>query len=266
MSDPVWYREWCSQPFTRNGLMLKQHTINKIPHIQYDAGYSSVFCFSKEDAAEVQRSRSSVGLQRFSVGSDRVVIDLDNGDEERVKVEKILQSRGWGYSVYFSGSKGYHIYIPTEFMYHEHLPYSHLQFVLGLGIQCDESLYQHGRLLSLVGRVHPKTRKKKKLLKEVPGDMPTIKIVDKPMFVYNESSQVVDSLVEALSRVGDIVISEPVSGTRHVILWGISKDLVRCGLQNVSIEDILNNAVTKWTNPKTPIEVRDIVRRARQQA
>ena len=260
------YYEWCPDVFRRKGTMLKSSVFPKIVNSKMCSGYRSVYSFSKEAAMEIRESRSSAGLDRFEVGADRIAIDLDDGEKQLKEVEVILQREGLHYDVENSGGKGFHIFIPTDFMCDVNLPYSHLQFLLDLGIDCDESLYQAGRILSMIGRVHPKTKIKKHHVKTVEGKMADVKIVEKPVFTFSGGDQEsTGGLAEAMILTSSLAINEPRPGGRHIAIWSLSKDLIKCGLADTTIHDLMNNIVRKWDNPKTDEEIIKIIAQARRQ-
>jgi len=261
------YYEWASKPFTRSGLMLAESKLSKIVDAQMCSGYSTVYYFSQEDADEIKESGSSSGFKRYAVGADRIVLDLDDGDSQLEETEKILKDKGLQYEVWFSGKKGYHIYIPTEDMYDKDLPYSHLMYIRSLGIKCDESLYQHGRLLSLPGRIHPKTRKRKQKLRMVPGVAADVQIVQRPIFtlsVHSDPSHVV--LAGALMRLSEMALNEPRRDARHTELWAVGKDLVNGGLRDDLIFNLLQAVMTSWDRPKDDEKLMRIISMSRRQA
>lgn len=247
--------------------MLKSSMFDKIIESSSDSGYRSVYSFSKQDAMEIKDSRCSKGFDQYEVGTDVVPIDLDDGARQLEEVESILNREGLGYTVWFSGGKGNHIFIPTDLMVDRDLPYSHLQFLTGLGIEADSSLYQHGRILSLPGRVHPKTKVKKYFVKEVVGHMANVEIVKKPIFTFSGGCQEsTTGLAEAMMLLSNLSINEPRKEMRHTELWGVGKDLVRCGLADATIYDLLNTVMGKWDVPKDEDKLVNIVKMCRRQA
>jgi len=247
--------------------MLKVRVFDKIVASRMCSGYGGVYMLGEEDAMEIRESRSSAGFDRYEVASDCVPIDIDGGDKQIAETEEILQERGLGYSLFKSGGKGGHFYLPTDLMYHASLPYSHSQYILELGVSCDTSLYHSGHLISLEGRVHPKTKVKKHFIKEVAGKMADVKIVEKPIFTFSGGDQEsTGGIAEAMMLLSNLSINEPKPGNRHTELWAISKDLIRCGLSDTTVHDLLVNIVRKWENPKTDDEIVKLISQARRQA
>jgi len=261
------YVEWVRTPRGRKGTMIKKSLVEKIIKAKYSSGYTSVYSFNKEDAMEIRDSRRSAGFDRFEVGASRIAIDLDDGETQLEQTEKILKREGLGYEVWFSGSKGFHLFISTDFMCNIFLPYSHLQYLLSIGVDCDESLYQHGRILSLPGRVHPKTRLVKKFVKYVEGEKAIVPIVEKPKYVFKGGEDNMDmGLADSLIQLTDLGLNEPKLGNRHTALWCISKDLIHGGLADATVYDLLTSITREWDNSKTEDELISIVTQARRQA
>jgi len=202
----------------------------------------------------------------YEVGATRIAIDLDDGDKQLEEVQGILNKEGLHYDVWFSGGKGFHLFIPTDLMVSRHLPYSHLKFLQGLGIECDETLYQSGRILSLPGRVHPKTGVKKYFVKTVEGKMANVQIVEKPIFVFNKEGCIGSGgIAEAMMILSNLSNNEPRKDARHTELWRTAKDLVRCGLADATVFDLLKNVMNTWDCPKEDDKVIEIVKMARRQ-
>lgn len=257
------YREWAQQPQYRRGFMVPISTLDNICRFHRNPGYSTVYAFEEGDAKEILESGSSRGLDRFEPLSDAVTIDIDSDDPLSSKArldaaEAILRDAGLAHKVYFSGGKGYHIVIPHELIKSRDLPHSHRVFIRDtLKIQCDESLYQHGRLLSLEGRVHPKTKVRKHLIKQVAGNAAVFDIVEKPdavQFNFAEDAGV-NGLVRALLNVTAIVLNEPNEGQRHSKLWGTAKDLAAAGISKDAAINLLLQVNSEWQRKKQPDEV-----------
>lgn len=256
MSETIFYREWARYPNRRRGLMIKESILPKIISSPYSSGYVSVFSFTEQDALQIKESKSSRGFERFSVGASKVVIDLDQGLDQLIHAEEILQSLGIGYDLWQSGGKGFHPILDTPLQFHEHLPYSHLQFVKSLGIEgIDEAIYRHGSLISLPGRIHPKTKNPKTFVKRVVGDSVEIKIVEKPKFNFLDKKIHGLGLSEALMLISDLSLTEPPIGGRHVAIWGAAKDLLNTGVSTNTAYELIMSAMKNWENPKSSEEV-----------
>lgn len=250
------YREWCKTPMRRKGVMLPQPQIDLIC-CGADSGYASVYAFDEDAANEIIDSRSSSGFSRFAVYADQLTLDLDDGPEQLRVVEKILSERGLEYSVFDSGSKGYHVCIPHPRTLHgRSLPYSQRVWVEGLGVEADLSLYQHGRILSLPGRVHPKTGRKKTLVKEVAGaslDLPMVDPPGGPVFTFGEGGM--GDLEAGVWRLLQSLTDEPSPGNRHTRLWSTAKHFADAGLSYEWTCEILQRINEQWQNGKDPSEV-----------
>lgn len=254
------YREWCEQPNRRKGRMYKEEDFNKLIRNLQDPGYSSVYSFSEADAQEIKESGMSRGMSKYEVGADRLTIDIDRdilkeAQEVMSTVVRKLDVLGYTYEVWFSGGKGFHIIIPHELIVSKDLPYSHKIAVEKLAIpNVDYSLYQHSRVLSLPGRIHPKTRKKKSLVTCKDGDMIDIQIVEKPSGMWNFIDVVKDPGM-IFSQLSYAYNANPMNGSRHKILWGTAKDMAESGISYDLAKDLLLFVNSKWSSPKEESEV-----------
>lgn len=258
----MWYKEWASQPSNRKGRMLPLSSFQNILKLR-DTGYESVYYFSESDALKIKQNENSKGMNRLSVGSDRLMIDIDKGEDGLQAVGKILEDKGYGFKLYSSGSKGYHIELSHIPLYDKRLPYSHKHFLkslLGKAFEyVDPTLYQHGRLISLVGRIHPITRRKKVLIKEFPGKQVEIPIVDEPEIESTFKAQI-EPLSHALLKAFDASSIEPNIGQRHMVLWRVGKSLSEAGLSSDTTQEILEGINESWDNPKESKDVLQVVK------
>lgn len=250
------YREWASKVNNRKGRMVTLDTLDTLLKLR-DPGYASVYMFDEAAAKEIAESGSSKGLSKYSVAANRLTLDIDTGDEGLTEVMRVLNMRGLACEIWSSGGKGYHVYIPHPLIISEHLPNSHREAVKALGLTgVDPSLYQHGRLISLPGRVHPKTGKKKRFLHLNDGDLLNIPIIPDTKPVYNfDVNKDLDMLSIGLWRVQDLIDMPPGPGERHTRIWGASKDLAGAGLSYETVLDIMQRANEQWEIPKSEDEV-----------
>lgn len=258
------YREWCSKPFSRCGLLIEQSRIDKMVKANRCSGYSSLYYFNEVSAEYIRSTKRSIGLNKHPVGCEHVVIDLDDGDKQVSLLESRLHQLGLGYTVWLSGLKGFHFYINAIDKFDINLPYSQRLFVESLDVPCDLSLYQHGRLISLEGRIHPRTKKPKTKLRVVEGDAVDIKIVERPIITYTGEVEDVSKEVSLLS-ISDLILNEPDVGNRHTLIWGTAKDLLASGWSLATVEHLLVEVNASWTNPKEDEEVRAAVTQAWRQ-
>jgi hypothetical protein len=234
-------------------------SLQKLPN----PGYISVYMFSEDAALKIKQSGTSKGLQQYPVAADELVIDIDNGDEGLAEVEVVLEAQGLAYQVWSSGGKGYHVCIPHPLVCSEDLPYSHQQAVQGLGLKVDMSLYQHGRLISMPGRVHPKTKQKKRFIRQVEGKNLDLKIVKKPDLQFNFDDRAgLDELASGLMRVVNMLNTPPSPGNRHTKMWGAAKDLADAGLQFDTVLDVMGRVNESWDVQKDEAEIRLAIEQA----
>lgn len=252
-----YYREWAPTVFERRGLMLPVKSFDTVCR-RYDPGYASVYMFNEGDALEILAAGNSKGLNRYVVSADMLVIDLDDGETMAKKAEDKVKAVGYPYTLWDSGSKGFHLCIPHAMVSSPFLPHSHLQVVRGLGIGADESLYQHGRLVSLPGRVHPKTKRRKVFVRSSRGtrplSFPLIEPEKKLMLSLTDISDK-DCLRIGLYRAIKLIDNPPTPGNRHTVLWGTAKDMANAGLPYAVVLELLHIINDTWEHPKTPEEL-----------
>lgn len=223
-----------------------------------DAGYVSHYAFSQEDAALIKERGHSRGFDEFAVWANCLIIDIDTGREADLR-QALSKLQGIRLDVYSSGSKGFHIQVWHRWMQSEHLPHSHLMWVeaQGLGIPYDRTMFQHGRIVSLPGRIHPKTKRRKTLLFRQRGRLIDVPIIAPPQPTFNfEGQGDLDKLQSALLRVANVASIDPAPGDRHRHLWGTAEDLARAGISYETALELLLNINDRWSNPKSPDEVR----------
>jgi hypothetical protein len=247
------YREWTLKPEHRRGSMLLQSQIDLICKGSGDSGYASVYAFDENAAKEIIASKSSAGLARYEVYTDVLVMDLDGGDELKQQATSILDALGLAYTVWFSGSKGYHVVIPLDRLYYSKiLPYSQRVWVEKQGIKADLSLYQHGRILSLPGRVHPKTGKRKELVEVAKGSTLTLELVDPPKEFQVDFkplgglSEFEAGLWKMLQSLGD----EPSKGNRHTRLWSTAQHFADAGVSYETSLELMHKVNESWVLAK----------------
>lgn len=258
----TYYVEWAPKVNARKGRMVTMDALEIISNM-YDPGYRSVYQFEENDAIKIIDQGSSSGMNQYTVSSIALILDLDGGAPALTACEKRLKEHGLQFDVYSSGGKGYHVYIYHDRVTSIDLPYSHQKAVEELGIDTDMSLYQHGRLISMVGRVHPKTGNKKKYLYTVSGKFLDLKIVKRPLIQFNPNfGSDVNALSAGLNRFMTLTQYEPGPGNRHTAIWGASKDLIEAGLAYETVLDLALHVNAVWKNPKTDDEIRAAVEQA----
>jgi hypothetical protein len=247
-----YYLEWCSKLADRCGRLVLSTNLPEIFKRVHDTGYTGLYLFKEEDALEIIASKSSAGLAQYSVSSSRLLIDIDEGVEGLRAAEAKLE--GFGYEVWSSGGKGFHIILKHEFMTSSDLPYSHRKWVEEQGIECDLSLYHPGHIVSAPGRIHPRTKQRKQFVKKIEGSMIAVKLVKKPEVVFS-FSDTGEELSRALMRLTDLSSSEPKPGNRHVSLWGTSKALAQAGVSFDTATELLRKVNEGWKNQKSEEEL-----------
>lgn len=261
----MYYLEWASKPYTRHGTMVP---VTALPRIlrQYNPGYRSVYMFDENAAMEIRDKRNSKGFKQYPVHSDTLFIDLDDGDTHLAAMEQAVNDFGVGYEVWESGGKGYHLVIPTELQSGQNVPYSQEVFVQQLGVPVDTSLYRHNSLISLPGRVHPETKRKKKLVKAREGDRklqieqkdppPSTKLPVSPSFKDE------DELAIGLTQLLSILHVEPKPGNRHRTIWSTALNFADAGISMETATELIMTVNELWQKPKSHEEVMRAIRQA----
>lgn len=246
------YKEWCLNVYTRKGFMIPVSTLDKILKTHHSPGYATIYSYDEEAAMEVRASGTSAGFDRFVPYSESLIIDIDDGDSGLRDAESKLQS--FYYEVWESGGKGYHLVLPHNPLQDKRLPWSHRDKVTEFGILCDLSLYQSGRLLSLPGRIHPKTKRKKKYLRSHEGELITIPLIERPPSTFNFEG-VEERLSTAFMRMADLCEGNVYPGIRHQNLWSLAKNMSRSGVEFEEALIMLQLLNRQWKQPKQPEEV-----------
>jgi hypothetical protein len=251
-----WY-EWCSKFNHRKGNMMPNKYIKQLLKAP-DPGYASIYGFSAEDAKQIKSSGSSSGFSRFSVYADTIYLDFDTGVDSALAAGLQLKQAGITHEVWDSGSKGGHVHIAQIPAYCQHLPYAQKRWVISQGFACDLSLYQHARILSLPGRIHPTTGRPKTLLSRFQGNAVNLDLSPPPTtmsFNYDFGGD----LEQAFLQLAGIVANPPTPGNRHQKLWSCAERLASLGFKNTVVFDILLEVNNQWPTPKSEAEVQAAV-------
>ncbi len=220
-------------------------------------GYASVYMFDENAAKTIIESKSSAGMSRFPVLTDTLVMDLDNGPDQLKAAQDKLKALGLYHKVWSSGSKGFHVVLRhPETLYGSNVPYSQRVWVEALDVGADLSLYQHGRILSLPGRIHPKTGNRKVAVETVPGDELTISLLNPPgpVFTVGENGGL-SELEAGLWTALQALASEPLPGNRHTRLWSTAQHFADAGVGFEATLDLMLRINETWEMQKDPSEV-----------
>lgn len=273
----MYYHEHAQQPFMRNGLMVPRSALPDLFNLP-DSGYCSVYAFEQSAKWAIKAQGSSQGLSRFPVYSDRLWIDIDAADDSPQEVERVkqytrdltrkFQALDYSFTVWDSGSKGFHIAIRIEPMFGKDVPWSQAEWVRGAGITCDFSLYQHGRLLSNPGRLHPKSGRKKSKVFEHKGSV-TLNV---PMLIAPSKPDLdLETLTDsdmgkiALNRLGSLIYDAPLPGMRHTSYWSTASQCLEAGLKYDLVLGLLCWINKMSPSPKDESEIERAVKQAASQ-
>lgn len=264
-----YYVEYALEPFKRNGSMVPVSALTSL-YEREDAGYCSYYWFTEEAANEIRSQGHSSGLSRFPVFTRFLVLDIDREDDsalalaDMTAISEELQRRELKHSVWVSGGKGYHIYIHCEPLFGIDVPYSQLSWVRQQGWKVDETLYQHGRLLSNPGRKSKKTGIRKHKIADYDGSLLRIERVAPPVKKERPVGIGTKDLARiALFRAQKALEEDPSS--RHTTIWSLSGAFAEAGADiNFTIE-VMRWINQFWTAPKDDEGLIRAVKQAYQQ-
>ena len=258
------YREWAQSVKSRKGRMVSEKAINTLLKIP-DPGFVSVYQFDKVAANQISANGHSRGMDQFAVYSSNLTFDIDTGMEGLTAVCSALEVQGLGFVIYESGGKGYHVVLDHDEICGKDVPYSHklaAQTILGPAVEhIDMTLYQHSRLISLPGRIHPVTRRRKKFCVAVRGKMAIVELVEKPEngYVSLFEDVQVDGTSRALCQALDLTLSPPESGGRHKALVMLTFRLLEAGFSPDASQEILERVNETWPEQKDLKDLQKII-------
>lgn len=264
-----WYTEYCIEPYKRAGVMIPVSALTDF-YQRDDAGYSSYYWFTEEAANEIRAQGHSAGLSRFPVFTRYLVLDFDRENDmfsalaDTYSVSNELRRRGLKHSVWFSGSKGMHIYIHCVPREGVNVPYSQLSWVRKQGWKVDETLYQHARLLSNPGRKSKKTGLRKHKMFDVPGELLDYPLVEAPAKQLATGVTNKDLARIALFRTQKALETEPTS--RHQQIWSLSMSLFEAGADEGLVTELMRFVNQFWEQPKEEDGLIRAIRQAKSQA
>lgn len=244
------YYEWCSEPNQRNGTFIPIEELNS------KVGFRSVYGFKEQP-------NQSKGLNKYSVFSDTLIMDFDDGLEgEVLKVLDILIKEELTYYLYNSGNKGCHLHIPIVSMYGDSVPYSQKKFVEEHNFNCDLSIYKHSSLIRLVGTIHKKTGKLKELINFNEGAILEIPYMEEPKQKFkNVKPRQDDILYIALTKCAKLVGMSANPGERTNTIWSISRNFFDSGISFDTALELAYSINSTWSKP---LEEAGVLRAVRQ--
>lgn len=133
-----------------------------------DAGFSSVYGVSEEDAQKLVEAGSYAGF-RGIVHNSTLWVDTDS-DADSEAVERQLVKLRLAYSKWSSGNRGHHYGISRSAQASDILPALDKQWCEENIPQADLKLYSHLHLFRRPGHVHEKTGRPKVLVSESSGE------------------------------------------------------------------------------------------------
>jgi hypothetical protein len=248
-----WFLEFAPDVMKRQGMFLPKEEVLK------KTGFRSVYSLTEADAMDVRRRGNSKNLAQYAVFTDELVMDFDDGVDVHFKTaEKWLLDRDVSFSVFESGSKGLHIEAVCVPKYGRTIPQSQAKFVREvMGVMSDESIYRHGSLYRLLGTLHKKTGKPKKLLTSHLGDA-MIDYAELGFIEMLDFSNVPghDGVTRVLEHLLNRYAQPPDRGRRYQSLWSLVKNMKDAGLSESTSYELLKAVNNSWgTQAKEEAEV-----------
>lgn len=247
----MYYREWCATTRDRKGFLLPETEVFARP------GYTSVFAFRPEDAAEIKQAGHSRGFAKYPVTSDELVIDLDDGSASVPAVTHELTRRGASFDTYSSGGKGYHFIVKVTPTLGTDTPTRHRALALQIAPSCDTSLYFHNSLVRLPGTVHELTGAKKRLIGTCKGSVLELPEVA-PAAYHTPDLSDRDMLAFAFDNVSRLLLGPSTASGRRRALWGVCEDFHRAGAAGHLVQEVLRTVNQTFSPPKEDSEVQRV--------
>jgi len=236
--------EYAENVFKRNGKMVAATELAK------RTGFRSLYGFSEEDAKVIVDEGASRGFSRFPVYAEQLVLDFDEGYDDNCKrMVKWCKQEGYSYTLWVSGSKGYHLEIEAVPKYSKEVPFSQQKLLQSLAIETDYSLYQHSRLYRLPNTVHAKTGKRKVVQESYMGEylldyelLNSGYVFNKLQTEYDESSFEV-AMRRVTSRYGNPL---PKTESRTQWLWATAKKFSEAGMSRQTTLEMITYLNKSW--------------------
>jgi hypothetical protein len=211
-------------------------------------GYYSVYQFSKESAAKFNSSLDEQLIKKDELYSDELILDFDNGSEKANEFCKYLQLNNINYKVYFSGSKGFHIYIKTLPLRGSGIFKIHKQYCKELQLDIDYSLFRANSIITIPGTPHRETKVIKAVVESFEGDLLDLSNVVVP--VEPEPIKIdIDTSNLIFRRITRILETPATVGNRHIEMYNTVKDLNSIDLSEGTIRELAEFINNKSDNP-----------------
>ena len=223
----------------------------------------SMYCITEEASKIIARSGSIKGFAPEHY-SKYLWIDVDCVQSGK-EFFKLLRDKGFKFKAYFSGHKGYHFAIMRRGEPSSILCYQDKAFVQDLMREfpyvsdVDTSIYQPLHLLRAVGCQHDITRKFKKLIRTVNGDViPSVERYE--ISSWQKNCDLPDRNIEAnrFEKTRQVLMrwtGALTQGSRYMTLWCISKDLFKLDYQPSTVHDILLSYNEQFDKPTSDEEI-----------
>ena len=197
-------------------------------------GFRSVYAYPDHVRKHITQTRTTAGIEDMPVFSDMLFLDFDNVDPTDAIMH--LYDEGYGFTVWTSGNRSYHVHVSIEPMLDADAPYSQRVWAEKFAPGCDLSFYHHAGQFRLAGTPHEKTGQRKELLRSKVGDLLTIPLVGRPRLTAPGTMG---------GRAGNGAFASRLlrgkgEGGRRVYVWHLAKVALAEGLPlDVALREIL---------------------------
>ena len=124
------------------------------------AGFISMFGFNDQAEEFIASGRSTAGVDRFPLYSDRLYVEFDDNAAAEDKAINKLKELGYKFCVYHTGNRGHHIHIPITPVERTGLHHYMKAVATAMFKGCDEGIYKATGIIRIPGTVHASTGNK----------------------------------------------------------------------------------------------------------
>ena len=208
------------------------------------ANYRSMFAYPSSTAELIRKQGNMKNLDGKMVYCDTILIDIDK-EEHVQEVHNIIESLGYGYTMYTTGNRGRHYHIPIKPIQGVNVVYSvkHWLQSVGLWNLIDNSVYRPAGQFRAIGAKHQRTGK----LKQAIGSKQSDKILSiallSPPPVARPLWQLQEGTPESKFNFYLNLLAERGCGQRHQHMYIVFKSAQQAGLDRETAEDCV-----RWWN------------------
>jgi len=245
--------------YNKDFIYRKKSQILDLEDLRSRKGFRSVYQINEEGKQWVEDHGgvSGFGTSGLPVWSDYLYIEFDDNKAAAKRLFNYLRDDGIGFAMYESGNRSFHFHIMRDIAPHADVPYTDRLFVEKIAPEADMSLYRHLQPWRIVGTLHKKTNKPKRLLRVNEGKSIKLSIVEKQQRErhINESHMIFDDdTIFAMSCIG------ATDGERNVVLSSLTRKLNEYGAPREVIEWWVETVNERCDPPESERTVRSIIK------